>query len=132
MQPLSPKQNEDRLMWLAVAILGFLAVLLGAFGAHALRGRLEAPLMSAFQTGVSYQFYHVFALALCLLLQRVFPAQNFSWAYRFFSAGIVLFSGSLYLYSVTSWRWVAFVTPLGGTCFLIGWIMLAVAVLRRA
>ncbi len=128
MKPTSSLPNHDRHWWRLVAALGFLSVLLGAFGAHGLRDQLEPSRFAAFQTGISYQFYHVFALALGLLLARVFPAKNFVWVHRFFLTGIVLFSGSLYVYAVTGLSAAAVVTPFGGVCFLIGWLSLALKV----
>jgi uncharacterized membrane protein YgdD (TMEM256/DUF423 family) len=104
---------------------GFLGVALGAFGAHGLRGRLTPGDLAIFETGVRYQMYH----ALALLLLALFLSRNTSgaaylsgWA---FSAGIVVFSGSLYLMVLTGQRWLGAVTPLGGLAFLVGWAALA-------
>lgn len=110
----------------AGALLAGIGVALGAFGAHALRARLEPRSLEIYETGVRYQMYHAFALlAVAWLLSRNVPAAaNAGWA---FMLGILLFSGSLYLMALTGWRWLGPVTPLGGTAFLAGWVLLAFA-----
>ncbi len=99
----------DKTFLLLGAVAAFLAVILGAFGAHALRGRLSPEMLAVFQTGVQYHVYH--ALALILV----------------FVAGIVLFSGSLYLLATTGVTVLGAITPIGGLAFLIGWACLAFA-----
>ena len=100
------------------ASLGFLGVLLGAFGAHGLKNLLEAHAATAiWQTAVLYHLVHAVA-ALWASDKR--PAVVWIW-----SAGIVIFSGSLYLLAVTNLRWLGAITPIGGTLFLIGWLMVA-------
>jgi uncharacterized membrane protein YgdD (TMEM256/DUF423 family) len=108
------------------AILGALAVILGAFGAHALRSHLEPRDLEAFETAVRYQMYHVFALfAAAWLLSRNAPySAPAAWA---FIAGVTIFSGSLYLLVATGQRWLGAVTPLGGLAFIAGWCLLALA-----
>ena len=102
------------------AALCFLAVGLGAFGAHALRGTLQAnDTTEVLKTAVLYQFIH----SLALLLLAILPAANRA-ASSLFIAGIVLFSGSLYLLALTNIRWLGAVTPVGGLCFLAGWLIL--------
>ena len=99
----------------------FLGVALGAFGAHALKGRLEAhPTTEVWKTAVLYHFIH----ALALLLLAVLPTVSRATA-SLFVAGILLFSGSLYLLALTNVKWLGAITPLGGLCFLAGWIWLA-------
>lgn len=112
-----------------------LAVILGAFGAHALKARLTPDQLQTFETGVRYQMYHALALFVCAwLIDRGLPGA--SAAGGLFLAGILLFSGSLYLLAtreltgLNSWRWLGPVTPLGGLCFIAGWITLAVSALR--
>jgi uncharacterized membrane protein YgdD (TMEM256/DUF423 family) len=111
------------------AILGALAVILGAFGAHALRARLAAADLETFETAVRYQMYHAFALlAAAWLISRSAPgAAAAAWS---FLAGVVLFSGSLYLLVATGARWWGAVTPFGGLAMIAGWILLAVAAWR--
>ncbi len=104
--------------------------MLGAFGAHALRNTLSEASLSAWQTGVQYQMFHAIALLVIgMLLQRTHLAL-LGWAGGLMLLGVVLFSGSLYLLSVTTLRWPGPVTPLGGLAFIIAWALLAVAVLQ--
>lgn len=112
--------------WLTIAAInGFLAVAAGAFAAHGLAERLDAHALQIFETGARYHMYHALALGLGALAMRgdaVAPART---ACGFFLAGIVFFSGSLYLLSLTGLHAAAFVTPVGGLAFLAGWIALA-------
>ena len=117
---------------LLAAANGFLAVALGAFGAHGLGARLTAELMSNYQTAVQYHFYHALALFGAALLSARFPAAALPKASGYlFLAGIVLFSGSLYLLALTGARWFGAITPLGGLGFLAGWLCLCVFALGR-
>jgi uncharacterized membrane protein YgdD (TMEM256/DUF423 family) len=117
-----------RNFWWMGCFFGFCAVGAGAFGAHALRARLEPSLLAAFETGARYQIYHALALLGVALLLRSGvvgrPAQLAGWL---FAAGIVLFSGSLYALALSGVRVLGAITPLGGLCFLAGWCMLALA-----
>ena len=108
-----------------------LAVAIGAFGAHALKSVLEATnRMETFETGVKYQFYHAIALLVLGLLMQKFDHRMFTWAGYGFVAGIILFSGSLYILSLSGvTKWGA-VTPLGGIAFLIGWITLIIGITK--
>lgn len=104
------------------SLLGFLAVALGAFGAHALRERVGADLLAIYQTGVQYQAMHAVALlALGLAAPDSKPTRSAGW---FMVAGVVVFSGSLYALSITGVRGFGAITPIGGVCFLIAWAML--------
>ncbi len=94
----------------------FLAVGLGAFGAHALKNRLTPDMLAVFETGVKYQVYHALAL---LLLAALRGPSKAAWC---FSAGIVIFSGSLYILALTGVRKWGAVTPIGGLLFLAGWL----------
>jgi uncharacterized membrane protein YgdD (TMEM256/DUF423 family) len=121
----------QRAFLIIAAVSGLIAVILGAFGAHALRGKLEPKLLDVFETGVRYQFFHTFALiAVALLIDKLGAAQLVPAGWLFV-AGIVLFSGSLYLLAVKSWKWLGPVTPLGGLLFIAGWVMLLIAAARR-
>ena len=121
----------QRTFLIIAAVSGLIAVILGAFGAHALRGKLEPKLFDVFETGVRYQFFHTFALiAVALLIDKLGTAQLVPAGWLFV-AGIVLFSGSLYLLAVKSWKWLGPVTPLGGLLFIAGWVMLLIAAARR-
>lgn len=116
----------------AGALFGLLAVMAGAFGAHGLRTVASARELGVFQTAANYQMYHALALVLVALLHgRGLSTRLLGLAGRFFLAGIVLFSGSLYLLVLTGAHWLGPVTPLGGLCFMVGWALLAAAGLRR-
>jgi len=120
-------------VWLAIAAVnGFLAVAAGAFGAHGLQGRLDAHALAMFETGVRYQMYHALAMGLAAFAMRGAAARAATISAALFLAGIILFSGSLYLLTLTGAHALVFVTPLGGVAFLIGWIALAIAALRLA
>ncbi|MCB1877165.1 MAG: DUF423 domain-containing protein [Chromatiales bacterium] len=113
------------------AINGFLAVGLGAFGAHGLRQRLDAAMLEVFRTGVDYHAMHALALlAVGLMLAHMPQSTPLKWAGWAFVLGIVLFSGSLYALSITGTRGLGIVTPFGGILFLIGWALLAVSAVR--
>ncbi len=114
------------------AILGAVSVALGAFGAHALKETLSQQSLNTFETAVRYQFYHVFALALSGILYKYYPVASVNYAGWLFIAGIALFCGSLYLLvSFPSLRWMGAITPLGGLCFIAGWLLLAWGVAKN-
>lgn len=118
--------------WTAVAALnGFLAVALGAFAAHGLKKHVEPAQIAIFETGVRFQMYHAFALIAASWVSATKPSRAASAAAWFFLIGILLFSGSLYGLTFLPWKWLGPITPLGGTCFLIGWALLASASLRK-
>ncbi len=111
------------------ALNGFLAVALGAFGAHGLKQRLSPDLLAVFQTGVQYHFYHTLALLLVAALMLHWPQNTaLRWSALLFCIGMLVFSGSLYVLSITGIRWLGAITPIGGLAFLAGWIVLAVAI----
>lgn len=113
------------------AINGFLAVTLGAFGAHGLKGKISDSLFSAYETAVQYHFYHTLALfGLALLMQRIGEKTLLQFSGWFFVAGIVLFSGSLYALALGAPRWLGPVTPIGGVALLVAWCLLLIAALR--
>jgi uncharacterized membrane protein YgdD (TMEM256/DUF423 family) len=112
------------------ALYGLLGVAFGAFGAHALRERLPAEMLAVYRTGVEYQMYHAAALIGVGLLGIVQPARTPVFAGCCFAAGVVLFSGSLYLLAITEVRLFGAATPLGGMLFLLGWAALARSFLR--
>ena len=114
------------------ACLGAVAVMLGAFGAHALKKILSPEQLITFETGVRYQFYHAFALLTAGILYKDFANSWVRWAGILFITGIILFSGSLYiLSSLPEMKWVGPITPLGGLCFIIGWLLLALGVAKK-
>jgi uncharacterized membrane protein YgdD (TMEM256/DUF423 family) len=112
----------SKLIIILAGMNGFLAVSIGAFAAHMLRDRLSPELLNTFQTGVQYHMHHALALFAIGLLMLNFPASNLLRISAYLMiAGIVLFSGSLYLLSLTGIRWLGAITPLGGLCFLAAW-----------
>jgi len=118
-------------LWLAIAAInGGLAVASGAFAAHGLQGRIDAQALQTFETGTRYHMYHALAIGLAALAMRDAAAGAAVSAAGFFLAGILLFSGSLYLLALTGVRLFGAITPFGGVCFLIGWGLLAIAATR--
>lgn len=107
------------------AVNGFLAVALGAFGAHGLDGHITPRLLAAFKTGTEYQLTHALALILVGLLSAQWGSRSVQTAGRLFLLGIVLFSGSLYALALSGITVLGAITPLGGLSFLAGWLLLA-------
>jgi len=101
-----------------------LGVAAGAFGAHALKQRLPAELLSVFETGVRYQMYHAFGLLAVAFASGRWPGANLNPSGWLFLIGIILFSGSLYALCLTGLRVLGVITPLGGLCFLAAWALL--------
>ncbi|MDT5156466.1 MAG: hypothetical protein QOC99_2120 [Acidobacteriota bacterium] len=117
----------DRLFFLVGALSAFVGVALGAFGAHGLKGRLSEDMLATFEVGVRYQMYHAFALMAAAWAWARWPGTLTSAAGWLFLAGTIVFSGSLYLLSLTGQRWLGAITPVGGLAFLAGWLCLAAA-----
>lgn len=118
------------------AFIGALSVLLGAFGAHSLKTVLTNESLNVYETGVRYQFYHVFALALTGILYKTYPNKSLVRAGWLFILGMIFFCGSLYLLTYgtaigTSFTWAGPITPLGGFFFILGWIYLGIGI-RKA
>lgn len=113
---------------ITAAVSGGLSVALGAFGAHTLKQYLDPQLLTTFETGVRYQFYHVFAIALAGILYQSYPDRKIILAGNLFLLGTCLFSGSLYLLSISGIRWLGVITPLGGLAFIAGWVLLVRAI----
>ncbi|MDI3373535.1 DUF423 domain-containing protein [Pseudomonas sp. V104_6] len=112
------------------AFFGFTGVALGAFAAHGLKNRLSADYLAIFHTGVTYQLVHALALFGVALLTVHLPGRLVGWAGYLFVLGIVLFSGSLYLLTLTGISKLGMITPIGGLCFLAGWVCLGLAAWR--
>ena len=122
-----------KLVFIFAGLSGFLAVALGAFAAHGLRGKLDDRLMHAFETGVSYQISHTLVLILCcVMIEQWGKHWSLEYAAYSFALGIVFFSGSLYLLAVTGMKWLGPVTPIGGLFFMIGWLLLTVGIWQLA
>ncbi len=120
----------ERTFFLIGALSGAISVAAGAFGAHALRERLEPRLLEVFETAARYQMYHALALLLVGYAATRWPGALTTSAGWLFLAGTVLFSGSLYAMTFTGIRALGAITPLGGVCFIAGWVCLAVAAAR--
>lgn len=120
---------------ITASLFGMLAVIAGAFGAHALKAKLSPQELQVWHTAVEYHFYHVFALLFLSTFAR-FKNKLIIASYYLFTFGIIFFSGSLYLLScrdLLEWNWLTImgpITPIGGLLFILGWIMLALAAFR--
>lgn len=116
------------------SLLGALAVALGAFGAHGLKKIVPPETVTTFETGVRYQFYHVFALIIVAILFQNFPGKWMSWAGYCFIIGMILFSGSLYVLTIlkatntVGLSGIGAITPVGGLFFIAGWLFLLLGV----
>ncbi|HUK64224.1 MAG TPA: DUF423 domain-containing protein [Dongiaceae bacterium] len=121
----------DRVFFAIGAAAGFTAVAIGAFAAHGLKGRLPADLFDVFEVGARYHMYHALALLGVAWAVTRWPGGATTAAGWLFVAGIVLFSGSLYALAVSGIRPLGAITPLGGVCFLAGWVALAWAVIGK-
>ena len=122
-------------MWTSVAAGALaLAVMIGAFGAHALRDRLDAYSMGVYEKAVFYHFVHALGLLIVSLMPRagVLSEAKAGWVCMLLLAGIVLFSGSLYALAITGVRALGAVTPLGGLSFIAAWLLLAYASAKRS
>jgi len=126
-----------------IGILGATAVALGALGAHALKNKLSTGLitvdqLNGFDTAVKYQMYHTLAMLLIVLLKSKWQSSLFTWTYNLFFVGIILFSGSLYLLCTRGltgmdfFRYLGPITPIGGLCFVAGWLCLVFAVYKKS
>ena len=117
------------------SILGALSVILGAFGAHALKKIVPPDSVATFETGVRYQFYHTFALFAVAILYQAFPGKWLLWSGWLFVIGIVLFSGSLYLLTAlkgtntVGLKGIGIITPFGGLFFIAAWVCLLVGII---
>jgi uncharacterized membrane protein YgdD (TMEM256/DUF423 family) len=125
--------------WLvAGALLGALAVILGAFAAHSLKSVFPPESLTLWETGVRYQFYHVFAIFIAVSLRPQFPGNSFiRWAAPLFTIGIILFSGSLYALAAmkananSGLGAIGMLTPIGGLFFIAGWLSILIGVWKR-
>jgi uncharacterized membrane protein YgdD (TMEM256/DUF423 family) len=124
--------NPDRLFFGIGCAAAAVAIVFGAFGAHALRDRLGPQILAIYETGVRYQIYHAFALLIVGVLRGSMARSPWIDAAGWlFTIGIVIFSGSLYLLSISGARWLGAITPAGGLAFIGGWVMLLVWAWRR-
>jgi len=116
---------------ITASIMGALAVLIGAFGAHGLKAYASPQLLNTYETAVRYQFYHVFALALTGVLYKEFPVKGIVTSGKLFIIGMLIFSGSLYtmvllgIAGYNQFNWIGAITPIGGVLFVLAWLILA-------
>jgi uncharacterized membrane protein YgdD (TMEM256/DUF423 family) len=117
----------------AGAVALALGVILGAFGAHALRGRLDAYLMSVYDKAVFYHFIHALGALIVSLMPKVgvISESKAGWVCGLLLAGVLIFSGSLYALAITGYRGLGAITPIGGVSFIAGWLVLAWALMRK-
>ena len=120
----------QRIFFVLGAMSASIGVAAGAFGAHGLKSRISAEMLTTFEVGVRYQMYHAFALIFAALAQAKWPSLLVKTSGWLFVIGTILFSGSLYLLSVSGIKWFGAITPIGGLAFLAGWVCLAWAVWR--
>ncbi len=107
--------------------------MLGAFGAHGLKTKLTAEMLAVYQTGVHYHLFHALGLlAVGLVATQIADSVYLKWSGWLMLAGIILFSCSLYVLSVSGLRWLGMVTPFGGTAFIVAWVLFVLAVLRAS
>lgn len=112
-------------------VLAALGVIMGAFGAHGLESRLSTDRLAIYNTAVDYHLYHALGLVvLGSVAKSTKPSPLLLWSAVTMLAGIVLFSGSLYLLTLTNLRWLGMIAPFGGTAFIIAWLLLAMGVWR--
>lgn len=123
---------SPRALLLVGGLAGLVGVAAGAFGAHGLEGRVSPDLISTFETGVRYQAWHALALVALAPAAARWPDPLWGVAGLLFTAGILIFSGSLYVLTLTGIRWLGAITPLGGLSFLAGWACLVAAAWRAA
>jgi uncharacterized membrane protein YgdD (TMEM256/DUF423 family) len=122
---------KARTLFVTGSIAAGLAVMLGAFGAHGLEAMVTPERLGTFETGVRYHMYHALALLFAAWASTQWPGRRITWAAYLFLAGILIFSGSLYVLVLTDTPWLGAVTPLGGLAFIAGWVLLAWGVLRE-
>jgi len=122
---------NNRNILVAGAIFMALGVLLGAFGAHALKAILTPEMLASYKTGVEYQFYHALGLLIIGLIGFQVKSKYIQWSGLFITIGIILFSGSLYVLTLSGIKAIGAITPVGGLSFVAGWIFLAIAIIKR-
>lgn len=124
--------THERIFFTIGALLGCLGVAAGAFGAHALKDQLAPERLVQYELAVRYQLYHAFALLAAAYAAQRWPASTAGLAGWFFTAGVLIFCGTVYALAFGSPRWFGAITPLGGLSLIVGWALLAYAALRGA
>jgi uncharacterized membrane protein YgdD (TMEM256/DUF423 family) len=128
------KMNQTAKFFLLLGgINAALVVMLGAFGAHALKARLSVEMMAVYQTGIHYHLFHALGLLVIGLVATQIPAATYlRWSGWLMLAGIILFSGSLYILSISGLRWLGAMTPIGGAAFIVAWLLFVIAVSKAS
>lgn len=121
----------QKTLFISGASFGFLSILLGAFGAHALKNHLSPELLAIFEVGVRYQAMHALALLLSSWAVGIFNSSWISKAGAFFTAGILIFSGSLYILALTGIKAFGAITPIGGLLLMLGWIFMIIGAVKK-
>ena len=124
-------QRTDKVWWCVAALSGVLMVMLGAYAAHGMQARTTQAMVSAVETGVRYQAWHTLAMMIVLVWKRVQPLSGQRWVLACWALGVVGFSGSLYLMALAGLS-VGIVTPIGGLLLMLGWVMLAITVVKAS
>lgn len=119
-----------KIFLLVGAVYGFIAVALGAFGAHGLEGKISEKALANWDKAVQYQMFHAVALFITAFIMQKVASTQLVVAGWSFLVGVVLFSGSLYLYATTGQKFLAMITPFGGLAFLVGWVLLGYAIVK--
>lgn len=104
---------------------------MGAFGAHGLKAVISPEMMAIYQTAVNYQMWHALGLLAIGIIHQQMPDRMISWAGWFMFTGIVIFSGSLYLFAILNLPWLGMITPFGGACFLLAWLLLSIPLTKK-
>lgn len=126
-------QPTAKLFLILGGINAALVVMLGAFGAHGLKTKLTAEMLAVYQTGVHYHLFHALGLlAVGLVATQIADSVYLKWSGWLMLAGIILFSGSLYVLSVSGLRWLGAVTPFGGFSFIVAWVLFIIAILKSS
>jgi uncharacterized membrane protein YgdD (TMEM256/DUF423 family) len=122
-----------KLFFILGGINAALVVMLGAFGAHGLKTKLTAEMLAVYQTGVHYHLFHALGLlAVGLVASQIADSVWLKWSGWLMLAGVILFSGSLYVLSVSGLRWLGMVTPFGGVAFIAAWIVFVIGIAKSA
>lgn len=124
-------QRTEKVWWCVAALSGVLMVMLGAYAAHGMQARTTEAMVSAVETGVRYQAWHTLAMMIVLVWKRVQPLNGQRWVLACWALGVVGFSGSLYLMALAGLS-VGIVTPIGGLLLMLGWVMLAITVVKAS
>lgn len=120
-------------LFITGALLSAIAIIMGAFGAHALKASLSNEMLSVYKTGVEYHMYHALGVLLVGFLLKQYPeAALITWSGGLMVVGILIFSGSLYILSITGLRWLGAITPIGGVAFILAWLLLAIDLWRQS